>query len=162
MPSLKINENQFKHICQDAKVPCRYSFVAGTAKQEPYVLIEWDNRANHVHVELQKMQGGKYYRVTGDSPSTAIYNFEMTGFHVKLKDVESVHDYMGFTMVGAGVWDPAWSHRQSEDRQKGKFTHQDVGKDDAAFLLQIGRSFIKDLGTVTGTKQTLGHGFETL
>jgi hypothetical protein len=162
MPTLKINENQFRHNCRDAKVRCRYSFVAGSFKQAPYVLIEWDNRANHVHVELRKLSGGKYYRLTGDNPNKLTYEFEMTGFHIKLKEEEKVHEYMGFVLNGLGVWDAGWRKVQTETTDKeGRqvFEQGALGEESEAFLLTVGRSFIKDLGTVTGKPQQLGRGF---
>ena len=162
MPTLTINEDQFKHICNDAKVPCRYSFVPGSAKQTPYVLIEWDNRANHVHVELFKLPNGKYYRLAGDNPNKLIYEFDMTAFHIKLKEEEKVHQYMGFVLNGIGVWDAGWRKVQTETtnrRGMPVFQQDPLDQDSEAFLLNMGRNFIKDLGTVTGKPQQLGQGF---
>lgn len=157
MPTLTINENQFRHITDDAKVRCRYSFVPGSVKQTPYVLIEWDNRANHIHAELEKLTNGKYYRL-GSTP-TSPYEFAMSGFHIKLKDSDYVHDYMGFRLDKAGVWSVAWGKRQVET-PANRFQQGGLGKEDEALLLRIGRSFIKDLGTVTNTAQGMSVDFE--
>jgi hypothetical protein len=161
--TLKIDETQFRSICRDAKVRTVYSYVAGSAKQSPYVLLEWDSNASHVHVELQKLVGGRYYRVMGNPESGMIYEFEMTGFHVKCQEAVKVHSYMGFVLNSGGVWDPGWSKMQTETvtrRGRQNFSQASLGEEDKSLLMRIGRSLIKDLGTVTGVKQNLGQGFE--
>lgn len=163
MTTLKIDESQFRSICRDAKVPTYYSYVAGSAKQSPYVLLEWDNKASHVHVELQKLPSGRYYRVMGNPQSGMINEYEMTGFHVKCQEAVKVHSYMGFILNSGGVWDPGWSKMQTETvtpSGRSRFTAAALGDDDKSLLMRIGRSLIKDLGTVTGVKQNLGQGFD--
>jgi hypothetical protein len=129
----------------------------------------------HIRLDQAAFDNGNLSSaVLGTGGTTKYYAYQISSFHVKVDDVHQVtqdpetliktikdwSDYLYFTYVDAGVWQPIWGYdkfnKSEQGRQSG--SRNELTDTDWGALMETGRKFIHKLGQVTRTPQNMACG----
>lgn len=154
MAVLVMDEKQLRGVARRAAGTYEYN-------GKGFVLINFGNhKQNHVRLDLAKWESGRYQKLN----LANAYEYQVSSFHVKRetwyseKDREQDFNYLYFSYVGAGVWQPVWGYGKTEKFGSTAGRRWEGGEQSWSNGMEIARYFLEDVSKETGVEQGLAMG----